>query len=551
MATKPSPKDLIASWRNGADGFLKFLDDVQPRIPSEKGGFQPYTIPNDLVRDEIRRALDTRYSTLVFCWPRRHGKTVMTALIIVWRFLTRRTQTIAIVSNSEKQSVDTAFKLVRTILEQTPYTSALIKSEAIKIGADAIHYEAVNNVIQAFPASQAALYGKKLSIAQVSELHAARSDALYQVLASSTIDTEDGLVLVDSTVGARSSPLFALYNLAQAGTDDTLCFSHIEYRDLADAIARGPSWISPAKLKSRAAQMLPIEFAQQHLNQWTAANNSLFPAEVIERCRDRYPLDPKAIADGAAFVVGAGLDRAYGFSLHGDSTVTTAVLKTIQGEDEHYFVLASDDIKFSSAAGIKKALTRYYKDFGMSRAAIETYNAQDIGAWAGEQKFQHELVVATAERQSGAFTALFNAANEGRLHIHPALEKLFQEMETFEYRLEGTGTSKGSIAKFEAAKGCHDDHIYSLAWAVYALRDLELNPYELNGIHCFAAGPSVNLCIMNGGNLVPPCSDTCRSFAEASSIYQKYLSRSAVSPMSLEDFVSVKARNVGSHTLPR
>lgn len=89
----------------------------------------------------------------------------------------------------------------------------------------------------------------------------------------------------------------------------------------------------------------------------------------------------KAIADGAAYVTGAGLDRAYGFSLHGDSTVTTCVLKTLQGEEDHYYVLASDDIAFSNASGIKKALTRYYKDFGMSRAAIETYNAQDIGAW--------------------------------------------------------------------------------------------------------------------------------------------------------------------------
>ena len=545
------PADKIAAWRNGADGFLAWIDDVKPRIPSEKGGFQPYTIPSDLVRDEIRRSLDGAYSTIIYCWPRRHGKTVAAALLVVWRFLTKRTQTIAIVSNSEKQSVDTAFKLVKTILEQTPYTSELIRSEAIKIGSDKIEYDAVRNNIQAFPASPAALYGKKLSIAQISELHAAKNDAIYQVLASSTIDSDDGLVLVDSTVGARSSPLFSLYNLATSGADPSICYSHITYRDLEDAVARGPSWIAPAKLRSRAAQMLPIEFAQQHLNQWTAANNSLFPAEIIDRCRDKFPLDVKAIADGAAFVVGAGLDRAYGFSLHGDSTVATCVLKTLQGEEDHYYVLASDDIAFSSASGIKKAFTRYAKDYGMSRAAIETYNAQDIGAWASEQKFQHELVVATAERQSGAFTALYNAASEGRLHIHPAAAKLLKEMETFEYHLEGTGTSKGSIAKFEAAKGSHDDHVYSLAWAVYALRDVELNPYEVNGIHCYSAGPAVHLCVLNGGELVPPCSDSCRSMTEVNSIYSQYKTRSGLACLKFEDFVSIKLTNIGSHTTPR
>lgn len=542
--------DRIASWRNGADGFLQFIDDVKPRIPSEKGGFQPYTVPSDLVRDEIRRSLGGEFSTIIFCWPRRHGKTVAAALLVVWRFLTKKTQTIAIVSNSEKQSVDTAFKLVKTILEQTPYTADLIRSESIKISADKVEYDAVKNVIQAFPASPAALYGKKLSIAQISELHAAKNDAIYQVLASSTIDSDDGLVLVDSTVGARSSPLFALYNLAISGADPTICFSHIQYGDLEDAVARGPSWIAPAKLRSRAAQMLPIEFAQQHLNQWTAANNSLFPADVIERCNAKFPLDVKVIADGAACAVGAGLDRAYGFSLHGDATVTTCVLKTLQGEEDHFYVLASDDIKFSSAAGIKKNLTRYHKDYGMSKVAIETYNAQDIGAWAGEQKFQHELVVATAEWQSGAFTALYNAAAEGNLHIHPAHAKLFKEMETFEYRIEGTGTSKGRIAKFEAANGSHDDHVYSLAWAIYSLREIELNHYEVNWIHCFSSGPSVHLCVLNGGELVPPCADTCRSMTDIINVYGKYKSRSYASCLSFEDFVSVKMTNIGSHTLP-
>jgi hypothetical protein len=42
-----------------------------------------------------------------------------------------------------------------------------------------------------------------------------------------------------------------------------LFFSHISYRDLEDACTNAPRWMSPAALKSRAAQMLPAEFAQQ------------------------------------------------------------------------------------------------------------------------------------------------------------------------------------------------------------------------------------------------------------------------------------------------
>lgn len=549
MTERAKAKAQIERWRNGAEGFLNWIEDVKPMIPSDKGGYEPY-VPDDIIKAEIRKALDGGFHTLIFCWPRRHGKTVICALIIAWRFLTRKTQTIAIVANSERQSVDTAFKLVKTILEQTPYMAAMITRGLIVADKAVIRYDQADNVIQGFPAAAASLYGKKLSVAMVSELHAARDDEVYQVCASSTIDTRDGLTLADSTVGGRNSPLFPLYKLWEDGADPSLYVSYIAYPDLEEAIAKGPRWIDPKKLRSRATQMLPAVFAQQHLNQWGSGTNSLFPAAAIEQCRESYAMDVPAITAGAAHVVGAGLDRAYGFSLHGDATVSTCVLKVLQGEEEHYYVLASDKIAFSSAGGIKKAFTRYRSHFGMSKAAIESYNAQDIAAWCGDQSFDHELVSATLERQANAFTALYNAAAEGRLHLHPAFERLFSEMATFEYELVSNG-AKGTVPRFGHAKGCHDDHVYSLAWALYALRDIELNPYEVAGIHCFASGPAPSLCLLNGGGLIPPCADGCRSFIAAKNLYEKYKNKTSSMPMKIEDFVNMKLINTGSHSMPR
>ena len=370
-------------------------------------------------------------------------------------------------------------------------------------------------------------------------------------MASATIDSDDGIVLVDSTVGSRNSPLFALYQVHERGDDPSLYYSHIQYRDIEDACTNAPRWIKPERLRSRAAQMLPAEFAQQHLNQWTAGTNALFPAEIIERCQERYTLDVPALTDGAAYSVGAGLDRAFGFSLHGDATVSTCVLKQLVGEDEHFYVLASDTVRFSSGRGIKANLTRYRRDHGMSRAAIESYNAQDISAWCADQDFDHELVSATAARQANAFTAFYNAASEGRLHIHPGFGDLVSEMATFEYRLEASGNSTGTIPKFEAAKGCHDDHVYSLAWAIFALRDIELNPYEVDGVHCEAIGPAVPLCILNGGELTPPCADTCRSFNAVSNLYLRYRERAGIAPLNFPDFHAMKLVNTGSHTVRR
>lgn len=559
MATTTKTKDAYAAqlkrWRQpGSAGFFAFIADAKPMIPSDKGGYQPYEIPSELVRDEIARALDNPlHSTIVFCWPRRHGKTVVAALIDVWRFLTRQTEVIAIVANSERQTVDTAFRLFKGILQNTPYTKALIASGAIKIGADVIEYAALGNLAQGFASSPTSLYGKKLSVAQVSELHAAKADGVYQVLASSTIDTDGGLVLVDSTVGPRSSPLYGLYQLAQSGADPTIYFSHIHYRDLEDAIARGPGWIKPERLRSRAKQMLPAEFAMQHLNQWGSGTNSLFPAEVIDRCRDSYPLDAAAVADGRAYAVGAGLDRALIVSFHGDKTVLACVLKTTGTTDDepHYYVLDAHAFTISTEGAIKRKITTFQREFGLKNICVERYEGQDISLWCTHQGLNSELIHATPKQQVPAFMAMANAATEGRLHIHPKFAGVFKEMDTFEYELVATGTSEGVIPRFQHAKGAHDDHLYALAWAMYALRDIELNPYELTGIHCGAPGAVARLCLLNDGDLIPHCSDECRSFQTMSKLYKVYLSKAGIAPMGMEDFFRSKVVNIGSHSVKR
>lgn len=546
--TPPDLKAKIAAWRKGSKGFFRFLEDVKPVIMDENGKWVPYTVPNAMIRAEIAKALDGEARTIVFCWPRRHGKTVVVAFIILWRFLTRQNETVALVANSKQQTIDTCFRTIRAALERTPYTRDLIQAGAVEVTSDVVRYPAVNNSISGYPNSPASLYGLKLSIAQVPELHAARDPETLNILAGSTLDRADGLVLIDSTVGARNSPLWTLWQARKQG-EPGIHFSYITYPDLETAAAQGPGWISVPALRTLAATMLPALFAQQHLNQWQASESALFPPDVVKRCVGAYPLDVSALTDKAAYAVGGGLDRAYGFSLHGDSTVTTAVLRVLEGEEDHFYVLASDVVKFSSASGIKGNFTRYRDRFGLSRAAIESYNAQDISAWCADQAFEHEVVHPTAERQSNAFTTLFNAASEGRLHIHPGFKALLDEMRTFEYRLEAT--QKGSLPKFEAARGSRDDHVYSLAWAVYSLRDVELNPYEIDGIHCDAPGPVARMCVLNGSELEPPCADSCASMKKAIWFYKSYIERGHLCPLSLSEFVKSRVVNIGSHSVRR
>lgn len=556
--SKPSLAASIASWRDGSAGFFRFLADVQPRVPSGTGGFIPFN-PGPVERAEIAKALDgTDISIAIFCWPRRHGKTLTSAMILVWRFLTRPAENIAVVANSERQVVDTAFRTIRQAFEHTPLLKRLVAAGTIKVGADKLELPSTGSVIQAFSSNPSALWGKKLSAAQISEIHAAKNggDDVFEALAGSLLDTAGSLLLIDSTVAPKSSKLWELYQAATHVTDpDTsIAFSHIQYADLDEACAKAPAWIAPAKLRSLSRQMLPHKFALLHLNRWGDAANLLFPAAILDPCLEAYPLNLEALAAGSASIVGGGLDRAFGGTVRGDNTVTACVAKIAIDDEEHIYVLNADSVMFSRSAGIKRNLESYHKQHGMKRAVLESYNAGDIAEWAALQPFSAGVEVVHPSRRTkyAAFLPLYQAAAEGRLHIHPKFKDLIAELRVFEVHEDGKATDgEAAVPKFSHPRGAHDDFVHAMAWAVYSLRTVTLNPYEIEGINCTGIGASVVHCALNGGDHIPACADACRSMGEARHLHSAYLARSPLVPVDLAPFIASKLRNVGAHTLPR
>lgn len=546
--------DAVARWRNGSEGFFRFLEDVKPVIRSSKGGFTPF-IPGPRERAEIVKALDGDHATVVLSWPRRHGKSATTCMILLWRFMSRPTENIAVVANAEKQVISTAFKILRDAFANTPALKRMTDAGNIEVGQDFIRFPATSSLIQAYASNPSALWGKALSVAQLSELHASKGADVLEVLTGSLLDSEGSMLLIDSTVGPMSSPLYALYQAHLAGDDPSLFFSHISYTDLEDACANGPSWIDPVRLRAAARRMLPQQFGLYHLNRWGDASSLLIDGDTLALCTEQtYQSDPKAISAGAAYVVAGGLDRAFGGSRHGDATVTTAVVMTTIDDEEHYFVLDSDAVMFSRLGGIKSNFRRYYKDWGMSRAALETYGAQDVYDWAQAESFAEgtELITPSRKVQYQAFTLLATAAAEGRLHIDPRFEKLIEELKTFEIVDDGKETvGNEALPKFGHPTGKHDDHVYSLAWAMFATREITLNPYELNGVRCSETGPARTMCALNGGTIIPMCAGSCRSMRLAFDLFDQYASRSPRNNLPVEGFIIDKIKNIGSHTIAR
>jgi hypothetical protein len=356
-------------------------------------------------------------------------------------------------------------------------------------------------------------------------------------------------------VGPKSSKLYDLYQAATgANPDPSIAFSHIEYADIADACAKAPAWLSAAKLRSLSRQMLPHEFALYHLNRWQDAASILFPPAILDPCIHEYPLDIAALANGAGLVVGSGLDRAFGGSKHGDRTVTACVAKVVVDDDEHLFVLEAEAVLLSRLSVIKSRLTGYHRDHLMSRATLESYGSQDVADWCGTQPFAAgvEIVHPSRRTKYAAFMALYQAAAEQRLHVHPKFKPLIEELHIFEVISDGKATDgEAAVPKFTHPRGAHDDYVHALAWASYSLRTVTLNPYEIEGIHCHGRGADVKMCALNGGAHLPPCGETCRSMKDAGRLFAAYLDRKPHTPVGFETYIADKLKNTGTHTVPR
>lgn len=541
----------VKAWRNGADGFLQWLADVQPRVPSAKGGFEVF-MPAPFQVEAIRAALQQnpdgtwKYTTIALSYPRRHSKTTIMAMLVLWRFTNFVAENILCIANSERQSVSVGFGLVKKIVLNTPFLLELIGRDNIQ--AFKMEFPRLQNSMRTMSCNVAGLYGEKITVGWCSEIHAAANDEAMQVLASSLGDSLNSWLLVDSTVDAVGGPLHRLEQLQETGEDPTVFAHRLQYRDLAEALEKSPPWIRKDWLKSRAAQLLPAVFATQHLNQRGAASNNLFALTDIEACMDRLPVpftaaDLTAIAGGRTFACGGGLDRAYFGSLHGDSTIWTSVAKVAgeNGDEAHYYVLNQKDILGSLAIGIKKAIIADHEAFKLQNSVIEAYNSQDIAHWTVERQIPAEIVHATATAQVPAFMELYRIVKERRLHFSDKLKDLAREMETFLYELAGNQPRFGSDK-------WHDDRVYSLCWAIYSLRQQELAAYTLKNIVCKTKSAHAPLCYLRSGDMILLCAAECPAHRQVDGMYQQYMARNVESELQLPQFYQSMVRLDGIKT---
>ena len=544
-------KDQLKEWRKPPEGFFKWLEFVKPKVLDRNNKLVPF-VAQDFQREMFEGALECnqegnyKYNTIIFSLPRRHSKTTCAGLLVLYRFCLFPNENIKVISNSERQALRVNFKMLKDLITNSKVLREWVGIDNIQ--RTNIELPDLGNKIEVVVNNIPSLYGERISCGWFSELHAAGDDQALQILSSSQGDVNDAWTIVDSTTDPINGPLHQLEQ-AQA-KDPTIYVYRKEYAGLADAKKKSPHWISRSWLDSRKAQLLDTEFASQHLNKRSEAANKLFPAEQLKKCKSRYKnkLSKEGLEkliDGRKYVCGGGLDRAYMFSTHGDSTIYTSVAKTSDPEGEAlYYVLNQQKILAGLAKTIKKEILEDNAKYGLENVIFESYNSQDLAIWATEQGIANEVVHVTNTLKLSAFQELANIVSEGRLYFPEELKDLYREMSVFNYEYNKNGNIVFGSRKKK------DDRIFSLLWAVYSLRKSETVVYELNDIVCTSKSKHAKFCYLRNGSMILKCADTCASHKQVQGMYNQYRKANPETELSLQQFFArlVKVKGIKTYS---
>ena len=545
---KRSSIQILESWNEpGFAGFANWLADIQPCIRHSDNRYRLVELldwQEATLRDALRADDNGRFlhSLILYVQPRRHAKSTLHMLTLLWLVTSRRNFTAACLGNHDQHTQRVQMRPLRRLIRHTPALFKIIGGEA-GISKNELKFPNTDGLIQSVTPTAQSAFGDQLNCLWVSDWHACPDLDAFHAFQASLLDSDERLTLIDSNTGPTGDHVHELEQ--EAENDPGIFLSRLEYRDFDHYCDSAPPWISRTEARRLKRTTLQGAFDRDILGKRGAATNALFAKADVGACRDSYsvPVEGKSLDEmfeGRKFITGGGLDRALSFSLHGDATIWTALAKSTDDSGEpEYWILNQKSIPFSQGRSIKKAIAADHEAFGLQNTVIEQYQAQDVLSWAQDAQIPCERVHATSKDQATVFTELARIVKESRLHIPENLPDLIQEMDTFRYELGPR------YPKFGAAKGFHDDRIYSLAWAVWSLRDQELASYELPRVICHSKSPHARLCYLRGGDLILFCAPDCEAHRRVEGMHLQYLRSRVDSELSLPEFFASKVKVAG------
>jgi hypothetical protein len=415
-----------------------------------------------------------RYRIVVACHPKRFAKSFTNALYGLWRSANFGNQLDYCLANSREQAYSTIFAYMRRICLVSPLLLEKIGGE--NIGKTFIEFPNGSR-IEALPCSVASVSGVPVDLLQNTEVREIPDREVLDMLMSQT-EGPNAQTFLDSSASDEENILYELKEQAENGAGD-IFFDYIEGKE-DDHLP----WWSPGYLQSRKRILLPQFFRQWHLNQFGGSAEKFFPDALIAKMMDeRVPMrctrewlqDFVKKLGGKGFAIGGGLDRSAPWNQNQrDETCWTSVAKISCPDGAHYVLLDENLPPLNSEARLKEIILRLHGQWHYWATLFEQYQAGDLCLWAQAHGVPALICHAQGADQANAFAEFHSAASEGRVHICPQRLKLRGQLQTFKVATEGGkpkfGTAKGRVG--EGQRRILDDMVYSLVWAIYALREV-------------------------------------------------------------------------------
>jgi hypothetical protein len=517
-----------ADYKEIGKGFLRWAEDFAYIKNPKTNKFEPLVWLNWEVTEILRVMQPSeqdktkfKYLTMLFCWPRRYGKTMLASLIDTWAADVFENQNVVIGANSEHQAQSTAFDFCREIVLNSP----ALKSRAT-VGMTNVKFTQTRSEITAVPRSIPSMYGQSINVGHPTELCVAKNDEHYQVLASSTGDVQ-GIILVDSNFGSVSNIVYQLFELGMTGQDPTIGVSIIAFKDIEEAIEYNLSpYITEKWLRSRAMQMTSGEFKRNHLNQPSEGASNMFTEEQAAAVVApwNYPLAKDRFNELVkeryiTHMLGGGYDGSLSFSKRGDRTIWAYTIKgemrdeillkeypeqfgLIGGsQDEElkdiseaytepyeYIVLECGEIKNNDQQAAQRIILYCKGKYGApSKVGLEAYQAAGLYQWCSANNIPAELISPTTNVQVAMFNLFYQLVNARRLRSLKG-QWLFQtELALFQADEVNSEFGLGKQVKLKVSQDedidversrdepetiyVKDDSVYAVAHSIYCLKD--------------------------------------------------------------------------------
>lgn len=284
-------------YRDGGRGFIQWCEDNICISITPKGSTIPVWTPIKDFPPEFRalwewqcekfvEALEMKdgkfiFRQIVWCLPRAYGKSLMTVLIILWKFMNFPRQTLVLGANSKDQVGHVHLKEIKDIMLNSPKILRIVGKRNLQDKELRLTDKSGNVVSKIRIISTHTGLLSNITGYTFSEFFLQKNFDFYTALDGSLRGQVNALGIIDTTASHKEHMLYKLYKAYTSGKDSTIYFCY-ETNPTASAELHPNPNITQKELDSYKIKFSPPDFDMYFRNIWRGESEALFSPKIIQ-----------------------------------------------------------------------------------------------------------------------------------------------------------------------------------------------------------------------------------------------------------------------------